>query len=142
MNATDKRALRAQYRALRNQLTPAQRREETASICAQILRSRAYARADAVLLYAAQGSEIDLSAVAADAWVSGKAVAYPRCLDRSGRMAFFAVTSPAQLVEGTFGILEPCGDCPPVQLSENALCIVPALAVDAKGNRLGYGKGY
>ena len=142
MSATDKHALRAYYRALRDQLTPEQRKTEEREICSQIICSDAYAMADSVLLYAARGSEIDLSLVAVDAWAAGKVVAYPRCLDRSGHMAFFAVASPEQLVEGTFGILEPDTFCLPVQPSGNALCIVPALAVDVKGNRLGYGKGY
>ena len=142
MIAAEKQALRAHYRALRDALTPALRQAEAREICAQILRSDAYAAAKTVLLYAAQGNEIDLSAVAADAWARGKTVGYPRCLDRNGRMAFFGVSAPESLAPGAFGILEPDEGCPLVQPAKEALCLVPALAVDERGNRLGYGKGY
>ena len=139
---TQKRALRAQYARLRDGMESSLREQQTAQICANILCSDAYAEADCVLLYAASGSELDLSAVAADAWQKGKAVAYPRCLNKAGSMAFFVVHSPTDLTPGSFGLLEPHDACPPWQGDGRALCIVPALAVDVKGHRLGYGKGY
>ncbi len=139
---TKKRELRARFANLRDGMTPEQRAEQNARICAQILASDAYTQSDCVLLYAARGSELDLSAVAADAWQKGKVVAYPRCLDKSGRMAFFAVDAPERLTRGSFGILEPDPECLPWQSTGSALCIVPALAVDAEGYRIGYGKGY
>lgn len=139
---TQKRTLRAQFARLRDGMDSALREQQSAQICANILRSDAYARADSVLLYAASGSEIDLSAVAADAWQKGKVVAYPRCLDKAGRMAFFVVRSSDDLTPGSFGLLEPCDACPLWQGDGHAICIVPALAVDQNGHRLGYGKGY
>ena len=141
MNMT-KQELRAHYRAARAALTPEQRAAQSGAICAQILQSEAYASASCVLLYAAQEHEIDLSALALDAWANGKIVAYPKCLDNMGSMGFFVVDSPEQLQPGSFGIPEPCEDCLPWQPVANALCVVPALAVDEPGNRLGYGKGY
>lgn len=138
----DKSELRAHYRCMRDGILPEERAWQAREICELILSSEAYARAQSVLLYAAIGSEIDLSPVAHDAWEKGKTVAYPRCDDREGRMTFFAVQAPEQLVSGSFGIPEPHKECLPWQKVGEALCIVPALAVDACGNRLGYGKGY
>ncbi len=123
-------------------MTPAQRAAQSREICAQILQSPMYQSASCVLLYAAKDEEIDLSCVAADAWEQGKTVAYPRCLDKAGHMAFYVVDTPERLVEGSFSIPEPSEDCLPWQPTGDALCILPALAVDAFGNRLGYGKGY
>lgn len=142
MNDMTKKELRAYYRAARAGLTPAQRAAQSSAICAQILQSEAYASASCVLLYAAQEHEIDLSALAAAAWANGKTVAYPKCLDKMGSMAFYVVDSPERLVSGSYGIAEPSEDCLPWQPVKDALCVVPALAVDAYGNRLGYGKGY
>lgn len=142
MNKMTKKELREHYRAARADMQPEQRAAQAQEICAHILQSAMYQNASCVLLYAAKGEEIDLSAVAADAWATGKTVAYPRCLDKSGDMAFFVVDSPTRLVKGSFGIPEPSEDCLPWQMTEDALCIVPALAADAFGNRLGYGKGY
>ena len=119
-----------------------ERAAQSREICTQILQSPVYQGVSCVLLYAATEHEIDLSAVARDAWEKGKTVAYPRCLDKAGHMAFFVVDSPARLEKGSFGIPEPSGDCLPWQQTADALCVVPALAVDTFGNRLGYGKGY
>ncbi len=137
-----KKQLRAHYRAVRADIAPEARAEQCREICARILQSDAYKEADSLLLYAALGDEIDLSAVARDAWRQGKAVAYPRCLDKEGRMAFYVADSPERLIPGSFGIPEPDLSCPEWQENGRALCILPALAVDVDGHRLGYGKGY
>ncbi|MBQ5792671.1 MAG: 5-formyltetrahydrofolate cyclo-ligase [Clostridia bacterium] len=137
-----KKELRAAFKAARADMLQEERAAQSREICTQILQSPMYADAACVLLYAATDEEIDLGAVAEDARARGKTVAYPRCLDKAGHMAFFVVDTPARLIEGSFGILEPSEDCLPWQPSADALCIVPALAVDVFGNRLGYGKGY
>ena len=137
-----KKQLRAHYRAVRADIAPEARAEQCREICARILQSDAYKEADSLLLYAALGDEIDLSAVARDAWRQGKAVAYPRCLDKEGRMAFYVADSPERLIPGSFGIPEPDLSCPEWQENGRALCILPALAVDVDGHRLGYGKGF
>ncbi|MBO5756768.1 MAG: 5-formyltetrahydrofolate cyclo-ligase [Clostridia bacterium] len=142
MNNMTKKELRAAFKAARADMNEQERAARSREICTQILQSPLYADACCILLYAATGEEIDLSAVAEDARARGKTVAYPRCLDKAGHMAFFVVDTPARLIEGSFGILEPSEDCLPWQPSADALCIVPALAVDAFGNRIGYGKGY
>ena len=142
MKDMTKNTLRAAFKAARADMTPEERAVQTREICARILQSPMYVDASCVLLYAATGDEIDLCAVASDAWEQGKTVAYPRCLDRAGSMAFFVVDNPSRLIEGSFGIPEPNEDCLPWQPTADALCIVPALAADALGNRLGYGKGY
>lgn len=142
MTQQTKKELRAHYRSVREHISAAQREQESLAICEQILQSELYAASDSVLLYAALGEEIDLGALARDAWEQGKTVAYPRCLDREGHMDFFVVDSPERLVKGSFSILEPDAECPRWQPTVRAVCIVPALAVDQSGHRLGYGKGY
>lgn len=137
-----KKQLRAHYVGVRADLTPEERKAQADAICANIMQSEAYVRANSVLLYACHGDEIDLSAVAHHAWAQGKTVAYPRCLDKQGSMAFFEVDAPQRLVPGMFGLLEPDATCPLWQAEGSALCIVPALSVDANGHRIGYGKGY
>ena len=142
MIAKQKKALREHYRQVRDALLPDERLAQSQEICTRIMQTELYAQAQSVLLYAAQGSEIDLSTLARDAWEKGKTVAYPRCLDGQGHMAFYTVDAPERLVPGKFSIPEPDEHCPQWQAKGNVLCIVPALAVDAHGHRLGYGKGY
>lgn len=142
MTELSKKDLRAHYRRLRAELSGEQRQSESRQICARIAESELFLQAESILLYAALGQEIDLGPLADLAWASGKQVAYPKCLDEQGHMAFFAVDGPERLVQASFGIAEPDDSCAPWQETEDALCILPALAVDKCGYRLGYGKGY
>ena len=135
MIAKQKKALREHYRQVRDALLPDERLAQSQEICTRIMQTELYAQAQSVLLYAAQGSEIDLSTLARDAWEKGKTVAYPRCLDGQGHMAFYTVDAPERLVPGKFSIPEPDEHCPQWQAKGNVLCIVPALAVDAHGHR-------
>ena len=142
MTEPSKKELRAHYRRVRADLTAEQRCFESREICARIAESKLYIQADCILLYAALTEEIDLGALADHAWASGKQVAYPKCLDEQGNMAFFSVDGPERLVKASFGIPEPDDSCPLWEDEGNALCILPALSVDKYGYRLGYGKGY
>ena len=67
---------------------------------------------------------------------------YPLVLSEE-EMSFHLVTNPSTLKRGSFGILEPNPQVhPPVQVDDLDLILVPALAYDLRGNRLGHGKGY
>ena len=70
-----------------------------------------------------------------------KCVVVPYCTDKCGNMICVRITSPDDLTEGKFGIPEPKN---PAQFpkSEIDFAIVPCIASDKEGYRLGYGKGY
>jgi 5-formyltetrahydrofolate cyclo-ligase len=65
---------------------------------------------------------------------------FPRVCD-DGALALHHCKAEA-LEPGAFGILEPSADEPVVSLEEVDVILVPGLAFDTYGNRLGYGKGY
>lgn len=67
----------------------------------------------------------------------------PKCYVRGRSMRFFNVNDKDSLVKGAYGILEPL-DVPSNELVDfsKSLCIVPALAFDKLGYRLGWGGGY
>ena len=98
-------------------------------------------------------SEIDPAPALAEARAAGARVAYPK-IGKIGlpgtagmrgagapRMSFHLAT-PDQLQPGRFGILEPVATCPEVSPEEVAVMLVPGLAFDQAGNRLGFGGGY
>ena len=70
-------------------------------------------------------------------WPPDKTLAFPRICGHE--MAFFTASSPAQLLTGTHGILEPQGHTP---APPPDLILVPGLAFDPTGARLGRNRGY
>jgi len=98
-----------------------------------------------VLFYVSFRSEVSTRQMLAEAWRAGKRVAVPYCV--AGRLELVAIEDPDDLAPGTLGILEPrpeLRDNPERRVDPNEpdLIVVPGLAFDRRGNRLGYGQGY
>lgn len=137
----EKAALRRELLARRDALPG--RAEKSRAIQSRLLALPEYQRARRVLLYLSKGSEVDTWPLLDCALAQGKEVYAPRCLERPGEMAFYRVSSREDLQAGAFGLLEPIpGRCPPLERGQGDLCLVPGLAFDREGYRLGYGKGY
>ena len=135
----EKAALRRELLARRDALPG--RAEKSRAIQSRVLALPEYQRARRVLLYLSKGSEVDTWPLLDCALAQGKEVYAPRCLERPGEMAFYRVSSREDLQAGAFGLLEPIpGRCPPLERGQGDLCLVPGLAFDREGYRLGYGK--
>ena len=118
------------------------RAEYSARLCSGITMLKDYADADILLLYFPTRSEPDLTALAHLAWRDGKQAAFPISRTDSLTLDFRIVKSLDELSAGAYGIREPDESAPRANVTERTLCILPALAVDIDGYRLGYGKGY
>src|SRR5262245_32480023 len=94
-----------------------------------------------VALYAPKGTEVDTSRIDAFARARQLRVAYPRIVDGDRQLAFHEVAIE-QLVPAQFGLREPTADAPGVALTDIAAFIVPGLAFDRAGGRIGWGRGY
>ena len=140
-NAAKKDMLRRIYRAKRRELSPEFCHEQDAELCRIISELPEFAAAETVLLYAPLGAEINVLPLATAAKKLGKRVAFPRCNTATKTMTFHYVEDVSELAVGSYGIREPKADAE-VYRGEPAVCIVPGLAFDAHGNRLGYGGGY
>ncbi len=97
--------------------------------------------ADTVMLYCGVGRELDTAPILENLLERGKRVVYPVCLP-GRQMESRAVSTPEQLVPGTFGIPAPGEDCPVVAKEEIGVVLVPCLMCDREGYRLGFGGGY
>ena len=100
--------------------------------------------AEIILLYAPIKSEPNVLLCCEAALKAGKRLAFPRCYPDTCTMTYGMVSSPDDLVEGAYGILEPREDAD-IYLpdpSKHDICVVPAVCFDKKGYRIGYGKGY
>ncbi len=135
-----KKELRKQYKALRDSISKENRALWSAEICRKITELDAYKTAKTLLLYAKTGSEIDLLPLFEKAQKDGIACAFPRCIS-DGIMEFYYVNSLSELQKGAYGIMEPTAECPVTDF-RGTIAIVPALAYDKDGYRLGYGGGY
>jgi len=99
-----------------------------------------FRRARCIALYSPIQQEIGTDLLFAAAHASGKSILYPTVADNSLR--FQRVTELEQLVSGSFGILEPCRPVEDRLLDEADLIVVPGVAFDLDGHRIGFGKGY
>ena len=136
----DKAVARRELSAIRAEICDVT--EYSKKLCDTIVLLDEYKSADTLLLYFPTKSEPDLTSLANLAWKDGKAVAFPISRTEDLTLDFRTVSDLSELCVGAYGIREPNENAEPAVLTENTLCIVPALAVDVDGYRLGYGKGY
>jgi 5-formyltetrahydrofolate cyclo-ligase len=73
---------------------------------------------------------------------SGVHVAFPISLTDTYELDFRYVNSLEEMVDGAYGIPEPKRDAPRFDANGKCVCLVPALAFDRHGMRIGYGKGF
>lgn len=113
-------------------------RELSAAVVAGIAGSEAFRAASTVLTYLAFGSEVDLVALTTE---RGKRFAVPLTHAPDSHMTFHLLDG-ADLLTSRSGLREPLAAAPRVSLTEVDLVLVPGLAFDVSGSRLGYGKGF
>lgn len=134
---------RAKYRHFREHMDPETKRKLDADISAKVLALREYATADTIFTYVSTPIEVDTFGLIHAAFLNHKKVAVPRCVPGTREMEFYYIRSEEDLSPGSFGVLEPSPDPANLVGAEvTGLCIVPGLAFDPHGYRLGYGKGY
>lgn len=141
--ARDKVSLREEVRAALAQLSEPDRRECSRQIRSRIKTLEVWKQAVSVLFYAPFGAEPDIWELIKDALASEKRAFLPR-FDR--RQAIYKVCeirdAETDTEKGRFGIREPRQTCPELSLNRLDLILVPGIAFDLEGHRLGRGKGY
>src|SRR5919198_3128198 len=101
------------------------------------MNSKEFKSAKVVGAYYAFGSEVKTDMIIERARALGKKVALPSV--EGENLAFYELSSGKYLVNGRFGIMEPLPYGPVDRID---MFIVPGIAFDKKGYRVGYGKGY
>lgn len=137
-----KRQTRKRIREVLAQMPPEAAARQSRSACEALMGLPEFGRARVVMLYLPIPGEVDTGRIVARAWQDGKTVLLPKVLSARGDMiavAYRTVDDP--MVLGRYNIQEPAGDEPwPVDRID--FIVVPALAYDRLGNRLGKGGGY
>jgi 5-formyltetrahydrofolate cyclo-ligase len=106
----------------------------------KLLRNKVFKKAKIVMFYIAFGGEVNTESMIREAQKIGKLICVPVCRKDKETMQPAIFKDHAQLKKGPYGVLEPVTQTQ-VKPEELDLIIVPGLAFDKKGNRLGRGKG-
>lgn len=139
-----KKELRKKIIAARNDLPREAVDAKSAAIFQKIVCLEHYQKAEIIMTYLSIRNEVETESFILKARSEGKRVVIPVCRKETKTILPAEVKNyPEDLVPGTWGILEPKPDkLYPVDPAEIDLIIVPGVAFDEKGNRLGYGAGY
>ena len=136
-----KNELRKKYKQARKNIS--EKRSKDKLINEFLCNMECYKSCDMVLFYAALDDEVNLDLSIKASLDYGKKVALPVCIDNKGKMQYYYIRSLDDIKIGAFGVREPdVNFCTLVDDYTDAICIVPAIAFDKSGYRLGYGKGY
>jgi 5-formyltetrahydrofolate cyclo-ligase len=136
-----KAELRTRMRGVRRALPLEARAARSERIWQRVLAREEWARAQTVMLFLSMRTEVDTLAAAEAAWSAGKRVCAPRVTEQ-GLAVHEWVRGVAPIETGSLRVPEPPEDAPMVDPREVDLVIVPALALDDRGARIGYGAGY
>ncbi len=134
----NKKQQRQQYLEIRNQIS--HRERHSAHICDLLEQFLSQNRIQSIAAYYPLGSEVDVRPLLYKWEHSGKRLALPISYS-AGKMVFHE-TSLLTLQTGRYGILQPPEYSPIVHLEEVECILVPGIAFDRRGMRIGYGKGY
>lgn len=128
-------------RQLRQHLRRNPRNGNDEMLCEHVLAHPWFQRAKTIMAYAALAGEPNLQPVLEEILLQGKILVLPRC-EKDGAMSGRRVSALPRCAPGMYGVTEPPEDSPVVYPTQIDLILVPGMAFDAQGGRLGRGKGY
>ena len=138
----EKRALRTLAQMRRDSLNICEREAMSAEITARLVALPSYREARTVLAYMSMGAEFGSDNFVEQVLRDGKRLVLPRVDKLSRALVLHHVTDLRDLTVGVWGIREPHSDVSKCDPSEIDFILVPGLAFDRTGNRLGYGGGF
>ncbi|HJB94805.1 MAG TPA: 5-formyltetrahydrofolate cyclo-ligase [Candidatus Mediterraneibacter intestinigallinarum] len=143
MKSTEtKEEIREKYRKIRAQIPSETRKHADNQIAERLFNRPEYRDARIIYCYMSFKDEADTASIIDESLRLGKQVALPRVSGKR-KMEFFFISGQKDLVTGFMGIKEPAGYCLEASApSEDALVLLPGLAFDRSGARLGYGGGF
>ena len=139
----NKKELRKEILARRDGLSQKERAEKSAQIVTKVLELEGLKRANKILSYASMRSEVETDEIYRKARELGKEIYYPRV--QGDKMEFYFVEDMMKFEISTFGVREP-----QIELAKQfshreddvVFVLMPGVAFDKEGNRIGYGGGY
>ena len=137
----NKDRLRRELRAQRRLFPPEMQQEAARAVRVQLAAFEPYRQARCIMAYMACRGELCLEYVIRDILSDGRTLILPRC-EAPGRMTARRIADMGDLVCGAYGLMEPDARCEIVSPDSIGLILVPGVAFDCAGHRLGQGGGY
>ena len=135
----NKKELRAMIREKKRAMTPEEINSRSEKLMALFLQSEPYKNAKTIYGYLPYNQEVRTVPMLEQALKDGKRVAVPKCY--GDEMKFLFMDDLSKVEKGYAGIPEPIAD-EPVADDETALVLMPGMAFDPQGHRIGYGGGF
>jgi len=136
-------ALRNRMRPALKSISPGARAVASAQACDRLRAQPIWKNAQAVLFFAPLPEELDTWPLLVEALADGKTVALPRFVSRTQTYAAARLQDlRTDLRTGQFDIREPVERCDEIPLDRLDLVLVPGVAFDLRGGRLGRGRGF
>lgn len=135
----NKQQLRQAIRQRKRAMTQEEIEDRSRSLCEKFLNSDNYRRCTCLYGYLPYNQEVRTWPILQQALADGKQVAVPKVY--GDEMKFIYLTDLTQVAAGYAGIPEPIADGP-VAEQQDALVLMPGLAFDPQGHRIGYGGGF
>jgi 5-formyltetrahydrofolate cyclo-ligase len=136
-----KRAIRIEAAKKRDSIPPPVKKAKAAAIKDSLFALEEFRRAQSVLLYASFRSEVETSVLVEEAISIGKRIVLPKVNKDANSLTKHSINGMHETSSGYMGIPEPITD-PCCNVEEIEFIIVPGIAFDEKGGRIGYGGGY
>jgi 5-formyltetrahydrofolate cyclo-ligase len=139
----NKKKIRKEILSLRNALPRTELEAMSLNICRRFTLLPVVRDCSAVMIFLSFGSEVNTDYIIEWLWKQKKRVLVPLCKPETREMDVIPITAFADVEPGYFGIREPKRSLrPPVAKKVIDLVLVPAVAFDRHGYRVGYGGGY
>ncbi len=134
---------RKKFLKLRGSLSIEERQKKDEEILGHFLSLKEYQKAKTIFFYIAKDSEVSTLQMIQAAWHDGKRTVLPRCLNEKDLETRQVQNFELDCEKGAFDILEPRVNRTIEVFKEDIDCfVIPGIAFDLQGVRVGWGKGY
>lgn len=138
-----KNEYRKKHREIRSNMSAQTKAQLDNKLKERLINDSVFKAADIIFAFVSKDIEVNTHEIIKHCFAHSKRVAVPLCNASENSMDFYCITSFDDLVQGCYGISQPNPKkCKKVCDFSSAICLVPGLAYDRNGFRVGFGKGY
>jgi len=142
MEFKTKKEIREFVKKKRDEIREEDRKAWDERIFSHLISSSFYKNAKVIFVFVSFGSEVDTHRIIHRALADNKVVGVPRIPSKERGIEVYRIEGFHDLEERYYKILEPKEHCSPIAPEEIDLILMPGLAFDLQGGRVGYGAGF